>query len=94
MYARKLQISVTIDGQERPCPLDWLDRFCMRDFTRSGAFDDTLPVADGLLEASFRVDARALAAALADWLTQQGKGSGQRVQVRIEESQAPSSPSS
>lgn len=87
MYARKLKVRVKIGSEERACPLEWLDNFCMRDFTRSGEFDDTLPVGDGELEASFRVETQALAAALADWLTRRGKGDGQRVHVRIEESQ-------
>ena len=87
MYARKLKVHVEIGNEERACPLEWLDSFFMRDFTRSGEFDDTLPVGDGQLEASFRVDTPALAAALADWLTRRGKGNGQRVQVHIEESE-------
>lgn len=94
MYARKLKVHVKIGEEERACPLDWLDSFCMRDFTRSGAFDDTLPAGDGELEASFRVDAQALAAALADWLTRRGKGNGRRVQVRIEEHKPRATPSS
>ena len=58
----------------RPCPLDWLDAFCMRNFTGSAEFDDTLPLGDGLLEAGFRVAPARLAMALAEWLTKRGKG--------------------
>ena len=54
MYAQKLIVETTIGGQRRPCPLDWLDVFCMRNFTGSAEFDDTLPVADGSIEAGFR----------------------------------------
>jgi hypothetical protein len=40
----------------------------MRSFTGRGAFDETLPVADGLLQASFQVDLDALRVELEDWL--------------------------
>ena len=83
MYARKLQVEVVIAGERQPCPLDWLDAFCMRNFTGSAEFDDTLPTGEGALEASFRVDPVRLAAALAQWLTQRGKGHGHPVEVLI-----------
>src|ERR1019366_2228201 len=53
MYAQRFLVEVIIDGQRRRCPLDWLDAFCMRNFTGSAEFDDTLPLAEGLLEAGF-----------------------------------------
>lgn len=87
MYARKLKVDVVIAGERRPCPLDWLDSFSMRNFTNSAEFDDTLPVADGALEASFRVDPGRFAAALAAWLTQRGKGNGKPVEVVIQQEQ-------
>ncbi|HXV74107.1 MAG TPA: hypothetical protein VD713_05195, partial [Sphingomonadales bacterium] len=83
MYARKLQVDVIIGGERRPCPLDWLDGFSMRNFTNSAEFDDTLPVGDGEMEASLRVDPARLATALGEWLTKRGKGNGHRVQVEI-----------
>ena len=83
MYARKLKVEIMVGGERRPCPLDWLDSFCMRNFTGAAEFDDTLPTGDGALEASFRVDPERLAAALAAWLTQRGKGNGQPVHVEI-----------
>ncbi|MGA2482218.1 MAG: hypothetical protein ABSF92_03775 [Candidatus Acidiferrales bacterium] len=55
----------------------------MRNFTNAAEFDDTLPVADGLVEAGFGVDPQRLAAALSAWLTQRGKGAGQPVSVEI-----------
>ena len=55
----------------------------MRNFTNDAEFDDTLPLADGALEASFRVAPDRLAAALATWLTKRGKGNGQPVEVKI-----------
>jgi len=86
MYARKLQVEVVIAGERRPCPLEWLDSFCMRNFTGAAEFDDTLPTGEGTLEASFRVEPARLAAALAEWLTKRGKGDGRPVEVHIRES--------
>ncbi len=81
MYARKWIVELEIAGKRRPCPLDWLDSFCMRNFTNAPEFDDTLPAGEGRLEASFRVDPERFAAALGDWLTKRGKGNGQPVRV-------------
>ena len=83
MYAQKLKVEIVIGGEPRPCPLDWLDSFSMRNFTGDAEFDDTLPTGDGVLEASFRVAPERLAAALAAWLTKRGKGNGQPVEVKI-----------
>lgn len=83
MYAQKLVVDLVIGKDRKPCPLEWLDSFCMRNFTNSADFDDTLPTGEGLLEASFRVQPAQLATALAAWLNQRGKGNGQPVQVEI-----------
>jgi hypothetical protein len=83
MYAQKLKVEVVIAGERRPCPLDWLDAFFMRNFTGSAEFDDTLPVAEGQIEAGLRVDPARLAQAFSAWLTQRGKGQGRPVQVEI-----------
>ena len=85
MYARKLRVNVILGDERKPCPLDWLDAFCMRNFTGSAEFDDTLPTGDGQLEASLRVNPERLAAAFAEWLTKRGKGNGQAVRVEIHE---------
>jgi hypothetical protein len=85
MYARRFQVELVIGGERRPCPLDWLDAFAMRNFTGSAEFDDTLPLAEGLLEAGFRVDPARLADAFAAWLNRRGKGGGQPVTVEIRE---------
>lgn len=69
----------------RPVPLDWLDGFCMRNFTGSAEFDDTLPTGDGKLEAGLRVDPERLAAAMSEWFTRRGKGNGRAVIVNIRE---------
>lgn len=85
MYARRLHIDILIGASRRPCPLEWLDQFTMRNFTGLAEFDDTLPVADGLLEAGLRVEPERLAASLAEWLTRRGKGGGEPVVVDIRE---------
>jgi hypothetical protein len=53
----------------------------MRNFTNDAEFDDTLPVADGKLEASYRLTPQRFSEGLAAWLTQRGKGEGQPVLV-------------
>ena len=83
MYARKLKVEIIVDGKRRPCPLDWLDSFCMRSFTGAAEFDDTLPTGEGALEASLRVEPTRLAAAMSEWLTKRGKGNGKTVKVEI-----------
>ena len=88
MYARKLQVDVVIDAQWRPAPLDWLDSFCMRNFTSSAEFDDTLPLGEGRIEAGSGVDAARLAQAMSDWFTKRGKGEGKTVRVEIKEQSA------
>ena len=81
MYAQKLKVDVLIRGERRACPLEWLDQFCMRNFTNSADFDDTLPLSDGKVEASYRLTPERFAEGLAAWLTQRGKGEGQPVRV-------------
>jgi hypothetical protein len=83
MYAQKLTAEMVIAGERRPVPLDWLDSFCMRNFTGSAEFDDTLPLGDGRLEAGLRVEPERLAAAMSEWFTKRGKGNGQPVTVEI-----------
>lgn len=83
MYARKLKVEVIVDGEQRPCPLEWLDSFCMRNFTGAAEFDDTLPTGEGTMEASLRVDPQRLASAMGEWLTKRGKGNGETVKILI-----------
>jgi len=83
MYARKLAAEMTIGSERREVPLDWLDSFCMRNFTGSAEFDDTMPTEDGRLEAGLRVDPARLAAAMSEWFTKRGKGNGQAVIVEL-----------
>jgi hypothetical protein len=83
MFAQKLQVQVLIGGEKMPAPLEWLDSFCMRNFTGSAEFDDTLPTGQGKIEAGLNVDPVRLAAAMGDWLTKRGKGNGKPVAVEI-----------
>ena len=85
MYARKLRAELVIAGERRPAPLDWLDSFCMRNFTGSQEFDDTLPTGEGTLEAGLSVQPERLAAAMSEWFTKRGKGNGQPVRIELEE---------
>jgi hypothetical protein len=85
VYARKLKAEIVIAGGRRAMPLEWLDSFCMRNFTGSAEFDDTLPIGDGRLEAGSRVDLVRLAQAMSDWFTKRGKGDGKPVEVDLRE---------
>jgi len=82
MFARKITVEVVEPGEPRPCPVTWLDSFCMRSFTGRSAFDETLPVADGELEAGFQVDLDALRADMEDWMTRKF-GEGKVVRLRL-----------
>jgi len=55
----------------------------MRNFTNSADFDDTLPLDDGRIEASFRLTPKRFAEGLGAWLTQRGKGEGQPLVVQV-----------
>ena len=69
MYARQLRIDILDStGAARPAPIQALDSFAMRNFTNDAVFDDTLPVADGQLQAGHRVPLDRLHAAMEDWL--------------------------
>ena len=67
MFGRKIHVEYEKNGQRQPCPLKWLDSFSMRNFTNDSIFDDTLPVADGLLEIGKRVPLEQLKTAMEDW---------------------------
>lgn len=68
MFARKVRVT----HNNEPCPLKWLDNFSMRSFTNDAVFDDTLPVADGVIEIGTRVPVDALKAAMEDWFVKKG----------------------
>ncbi len=73
MFARKLLVTrVDEAGIETRVPMAWLDSFAMRSFTNDAAFDDTLPVDDGRLEAGFRVSVPELGTAMESWFRRKG----------------------
>ncbi len=67
MFARKVRVEYRHEAQLHPCLLKWLDNFSMRNFTNASVFDDTLPVADGLLEIGTNVPLDQLRDAMEDW---------------------------
>jgi len=67
MYSRKIRVQYRNANELLPCPLKWLDSFSMRNFTNDQIFDDTLPIADGLLQAGSRVPLDRLREAMEDW---------------------------
>jgi hypothetical protein len=73
VFARKLAIERAHPSSEfEPCPVKWIDNFAMRNFTNDAVFDDTLPVADGLLEAGYRVPLDRLHTAMDHWFRRKG----------------------
>ena len=68
MFVRRISVRrVDASGASHACPIRWIDNFAMRNFTNDPVFDDTLPVADGLLEAGHRVPLDRLQTAMEDW---------------------------
>ncbi len=84
MFARRIQVQLLSPQGPRACPLAWLDSFFMRSFTGRSAFDESLPVADGLIEVGFSVDLQALRLDLEDWLTRKF-GGGKKVNLALTE---------
>jgi len=73
MFLRRLSIQrVDSSGARHACPIQWIDNFAMRNFTNDAVFDDTLPAADGLLEAGHRVSIERLQQAMEDWFRRKG----------------------
>ena len=73
MFARRLSIErIDSTGVRHACPLHWIDNFAMRNFTNEPIFDDTLPAADGLMEAGLRVPLARLQPAMEDWFRRKG----------------------
>jgi hypothetical protein len=67
MFSRRIHVEYEEGGARRPAPLKWLDSFAMRSFTNDPVFDDTLPLADGLMEAGTRVPLPLLKERMEDW---------------------------
>jgi hypothetical protein len=73
MFARKLSIQrIDTSGALHPCPIRWIDNFAMRNFTNDAVFDDTLPIANGLMEAGHRVPLDRLRPAMEEWFRRKG----------------------
>ncbi len=67
MFSRQIKVEFEHNGQRRTCDLKWLDSFSMRNFTNDAAFDDTLPVADGLMQIGKKVPLEKLRTSMEDW---------------------------
>ncbi len=67
MFARRIRVEYEENGRRHACPMKWLDSFSMRNFTNATVFDNTLPVADGVMEIGTHVPVRELKAAMEDW---------------------------
>jgi hypothetical protein len=67
VFARKIRVEYEENGRRLPCPLKWLDSFSMRNFTNASVFDNTLPVADGVMEIGTHVPINELKDAMQDW---------------------------
>jgi hypothetical protein len=67
MFARRIRVEYEENGRRLPCPLKWLDSFSMRNFTNATVFDNTLPVADGVMEIGTAVPLEDLKGAMEDW---------------------------
>jgi hypothetical protein len=73
MFARRISVQrIDAAGKSHACPIAWIDNFAMRNFTNDAVFDDTLPAADGLLEAGHRVPLPRLQPAMEDWFRRKG----------------------
>ncbi len=65
---RKLSVKrIDASGARHLCPIHWIDNFAMRNFTNHAVFDDTLPVADGVLEVGTHVPLTRLEPAMEEW---------------------------
>ena len=73
MFARRLTVNrIDADGARHACPIAQIDNFAMRNFTNDAVFDDTFPVADGILEAGNLVPLDQLQPAMEDWFRRKG----------------------
>ena len=67
MFARKIRVQYEEGGHQLACPMKWLDSFSMRNFTNDQVFDDTIPIADGIMEIGLRVPLDRLRSSMEDW---------------------------
>jgi hypothetical protein len=87
MFVRQLRVlRVSADGSATPCPIRWIDSFAMRNFTNDSIFDDTLPVADGIMEAGLRVPLDLLRQRMEDWFWRKRYlAAGDRLRIQEDE---------
>ncbi len=70
-------------GEAFPCPLAQIDNFAMRNFTNDAVFDDTLPIADGWLEAGTLVPIDLLRERMETWFRRKNYlSAGEHLSVR------------
>lgn len=83
MFALRLHIDrIDAEGEAHPCPIRWIDSFAMRNFTNDAVFDDTLPIADGLMEAGYRVPIDRLQSRMEDWFRRKNYiGPGEHLRI-------------
>ena len=83
MFARRISVErLDAAGARHACPIGQIDNFAMRNFTNDAVFDDTLPVADGVMEAGHRVPVDRLEVAMDEWFHKKGYvKTGERVRV-------------
>lgn len=68
MFLRRFKIErISEQSETAPVPIAQIDNFCMRNFTNNAIFDDTLPIADGLLEAGNLVPLESLQTSMEAW---------------------------
>ena len=73
MFLRRLTAErITASGEALPCPIAQMDSFAMRNFTNDAVFDDTLPIADGVMEAGLRVPLDLLQQRMEQWFRRKG----------------------
>ena len=73
MFSRRLSVHrIDAAGLRHGCPIHWIDNFAMRNFTNDAIFDDTLPLADGVMEAGTRVPLDRLQPAMEEWFRRKG----------------------
>ena len=84
MFARRLTVNrIDAAGERHACPIGQIDNFAMRNFTNDAVFDDTFPVADGILEAGNLVPLDQLQRAMEDWFRRKAYlKAGERLEVR------------
>jgi hypothetical protein len=95
MFSRKLTIErIDAAGLAHRCPIAQIDNFAMRNFTNNAVYDDTLPIAEGLLEVGSRVPLDLLTVAMEDWFRRKSYlAPGERLRItEAAAKQAPTQP--